>query len=384
MRSNFPAKRYLRLKSEKSDLRVLFLPLYPETMPSSRLRVYQYVPFLQAAGINVTVIPALPEPWFSRLYYSRSKWSRVFQYTAEFLNSFSRVLRSRDYDVVFIQKGLLLSNLRGMERLFARAGRRLIFDLDDNVYGANIMEFSRPIFRMIQDPDQAGKLSKHCRAVVAGNAYLGDLARKYNRNVFVIPTPVDTDRLIPSENQAPRAERREIVVGWSGMASTALTYFSLVADALREISRRYPVRLRLLTRLHGRPFHLDGVKVEVVDWSYENEASEMQRFDLAIAPLEDDAWSRGKCSFRLLTYMSAGIPAVASRAGANCELLEDGRDGFLAGHTDEWVSKLSRLIEDEDLRRRMGAAARKKAVEHYSVKKAAVSVADIIRQVGLS
>ncbi len=363
---------------------MLFLPLYPETMPSSRLRVYQYVPFLQALGMKVTVIPALPEPWFSRLYYSRSKWAHFFQYASEFLNSISRALRSRNYDVVFIQKGLLLSNIRGMERLFAHSGSRLIFDLDDRVYGTNIMEFDWPILRMMQDPDQAGKLSQRCRAVVAGNPYLGDLARKYNRNVFVIPTPVDTDRLVPSENSSPAASRSEIVVGWAGMASTALTYFSLVADALREISRRYPIRLRLLTRLHGRKFHLDGVKVEVVDWSYENEAREMQRFDLAIAPLQDDDWSRGKCSFRVLTYMSTGIPTVASRAGANCEMLEDGADGFLADDTEEWVNKLSRLIEDKDLRRRMGAAARKKVVERYSVKKMAVSVADIIKQVSLS
>ena len=160
--------------------RVLFLTLYPETMPSSRLRVYQYLPYLKSFAIEARVLPALPEPWFSRMYYSRSKWVHALQYAAEAFNSLNRLRRGRDYDVVFVQKGMLSTNLRGLDRLLARTCRRLIFDLDDALFGRSVVEFSSPLLRWLQDRNQLGKISARSEAVIVGNSYLRDLALRYN------------------------------------------------------------------------------------------------------------------------------------------------------------------------------------------------------------
>ena len=117
---------------EGCSLRVLFLPLYPETMPSSRLRVYQYLPYLQQYGIEAEVRPALPDPWFTQSYYSSSKTVHLIQYGAEALRSLKRLCESRRFDVVFIQKGILTTNVRGLDRFFSWANPNLIFDSGDN------------------------------------------------------------------------------------------------------------------------------------------------------------------------------------------------------------------------------------------------------------
>lgn len=365
-----------------SRLRVLFLTLYPEIVPSSRLRVYQYLPLLAESNIEATVIPAVEKIRFSAVGTSHSRWRYFLQYSSEFFGTFQRALKSGRYDVVFIQKGVLLTNFHGLERLFICANKHLVFDLDDAVYGTNIMEFSSPWLRWLQDCHQTEKLSRHCRAVVTGNRYLKDIALRFNENVSVIPTPVDTERIVPRSNGVSSL-CSEFVIGWMGMPS-GLMYLDQIKEALKILSGRFPIRLCLVTRLSGKSFDMPGVKTEIIDWTYESETLHMQRFDVAISPQPDNEWTRGKCSLKLLQYMAAGLPTVASRAGMNCEVINDGVDGYLANETDEWVDKLSALIREKDLRQKMGRSARRKVVEEYELKKMAPKLVAVIRKAASS
>jgi len=83
--------------------------------------------------------------------------------------------------------------------------------------------------------------------------------------------------------------------------------------------------------------------------------------------MPDNEWSRGKCGFKGLQYMGLGKAVVLTNVGVNSEIIEDGVNGFLASSPDEWLTKLSALIDDADLRLRIGKAARKTVEERYSV-----------------
>ena len=351
-------------------------------MPSSRLRVGQYLPFFRERGIEATILPALPDPWFTRFCYSKSKILRFFHLAAEVLNAFRRAFLSRFYDVVFIQKGITLSNFRGLDRLFSRSSRPLVFDLDDSVFGLNAVEFRFPWLWALQDKGQTIKIARRANAVIAGNAYLKDLTEDYNANVFVIPTPVDTERILPEPSSRDPASSKT-VIGWLGVPG-GLIYFDLIAEALQRLAKRYPLVLRIVSRLNGRHFSVPGVTMEYVDWDYACERRDLNAFDIGIAPMADDHWAKGKCSLKLLQYMAAGLPTVSSRSGMNQEVVEDGVDGFLAEGTGEWFEKLSRLIGDIPLRKKMGEKARLKVVDHYSLKKNAERFSDLLFEVGRS
>ena len=88
-------------------------------------------------------------------------------------------------------------------------------------------------------------------------------------------------------------------------------------------------------------------------------------------PLIDDEWSRGKCAFKLIQYMVAGLPVFASDVGANPSVVTDGVDGFLVSTLDEWVNRLRRLIESRSLRLQMGIAAREMIKEEFSMESCA-------------
>ena len=93
----------------------------------------------------------------------------------------------------------------------------------------------------------------------------------------------------------------------------------------------------------------------------------MQEFDIGVMPLFDDDWAKGKCAFKIIQYMAVGIPTVASRVGMNIEVIEDGKDGFLVSNKEEWIDKLSLLIENRVLRENMGKSSRIKVENLYSV-----------------
>jgi glycosyltransferase involved in cell wall biosynthesis len=66
--------------------------------------------------------------------------------------------------------------------------------------------------------------------------------------------------------------------------------------------------------------------------------------------------------------MSHGIPVVAARIGALAQLVDDGVDGLLyePGNVDDLARQMRRLWDDPELARRLGAAAREKAVRAFS------------------
>jgi glycosyltransferase involved in cell wall biosynthesis len=130
-----------------------------------------------------------------------------------------------------------------------------------------------------------------------------------------------------------------------------------------------------------RPPELPGLPVRYVPWSEEAEADFLAAITIGLMPLADGPWERGKCSFKMLQYMAAGRPCVASPVGMNGELLADAEIGRGAATLDQWSEALSSLLAEPDLADRMGAAGRVLAVERYSVTALAPRLAALLRRV---
>jgi len=113
-------------------------------------------------------------------------------------------------------------------------------------------------------------------------------------------------------------------------------------------------------------------------WSLEEEPDDLRAFDIGIMPLIEDEWSTGKSGYKLIQYMATGIPCLASAVGVNKDIIEEGVTGFLVNGPQEWIEKLSILIENDGLRKSMGARGRQKAEKYYSYQANAVKLIDII------
>jgi glycosyltransferase involved in cell wall biosynthesis len=105
----------------------------------------------------------------------------------------------------------------------------------------------------------------------------------------------------------------------------------------------------------------------------------MQEMTIGIMPLEDSAWVRGKCSYKMLLYMSCGLPVVVSPFGMNREVLKLGEVGLAPRSEDEWVDALSWMMEHPDRRAAMGDVGRQVVVDRFGVQAVAPHVARFLR-----
>lgn len=261
-------------------------------------------------------------------------------------------------EVVFIQKRTL--NVKAL-RLIRAVKDTIIYDFDDAIYS-----FSPP-FEV--DPAISRKTRRNLIAilhqsklVIAGNAHLALYARRHNKNVVVIPTAIDTDRFRPREE--PPTE--ELVIGWIGHSEN-LRYLQALEGVFARLANAYGSKV-ILRVVSGKPYASESsLNVDNRTWALDTEVDHLRSFHIGLSPLTDDEWTRGKCGFRALQYMALGIPAVVSPVGVNKEIVDDGINGFLAQTQEEWFAKLSQLIEDKELRRRLGQRGRSTVERDYSL-----------------
>jgi glycosyltransferase involved in cell wall biosynthesis len=192
-------------------------------------------------------------------------------------------------------------------------------------------------------------------AASCGNPFLaaqcGDLP------TAIVPSAVPLD--VPQH--VPRGDPRPFRVGWVGR-TTNLRYLREIGAALAELARRAPL---VLVCVSDGELALPGCPVENVRWTREGEAEAVASFDAGIMPLSlDEPWSRGKCAYKLLQYMAAGVPSVGSDVGMNADLIEPGRNGLLARSDSDWVDALAALAGDLALRARLARAGRETARDY--------------------
>jgi glycosyltransferase involved in cell wall biosynthesis len=114
---------------------------------------------------------------------------------------------------------------------------------------------------------------------------------------------------------------------------------------------------------------LSSLRWEFVEWSPLLETRIAALFDIGIMPLVDEPFQRGKCGCKVLQYMSASLPVVASPVGINCELIANGTRGLVASGKEGWREALAMLIAAPALRLSMGQAGRAFVEQNYSVRR---------------
>ncbi len=333
----------------------LFLSPYPTSAPSHRVRLEQYVPYLHERGSHVTIRSLLDE----RAYRSRG-WRLGVAVALASIRRLDEALHAGRYDVVLVHREALPLPTALVERLLDRLAPRLVFDFDDAIYLPQPYT-AAPFARWLRSPKKFGAIVGAADEVIAGNRHLADRARPLARHVTVIPSTVDTDRISP----APRIRSGRVVIGWMGSPSTA-RYLEAIAPALRTVIASHP---RVEFDIVGaRVDALAGKRVRMRPWSVEREVEDLRSFDIGIMPLPNDEWARGKCGYKALQYMAAGVATISSPVGVATEIVAHELNGLLVNTEEEWVNALATLIEDSARRDRLGSAGRETVVERYSVR----------------
>jgi glycosyltransferase involved in cell wall biosynthesis len=342
---------------------VLFAAVHPPgRAPSQRFRYEQYVEFLAEHGFRTTFAPVLKADDYGVLYGTGGYLRKGLIAGRGLARRLAEARRLPHFDIVFIQREALQLGTSWFEALAARGRPRLVFDFDDAIWLQNVSNANRNL-AWLKRPSKTSKLISMADLVIAGNAYLADYARPINPNVSIVPTTIDTDDYV---RDTTVTEAPGVCIGWSGSLTT-IQHFSLILPVFRRLQERYGERVRFKLIGDGN-YCDDALGIRGQAWNASTEVRDLSEFDIGVMPLPDDDWARGKCGLKGLQYMALEIPTVMSPVGVNTEIIDDGVNGFLADGEDEWVDKISRLIESESLRRELGSASRKTVESRYSVR----------------
>lgn len=340
-------------------MNALFLVPFTTEGASNRLRVEQYLPLLRKQGIDWTLRPFLCSPRFYEVLYRPGRLAhKGWFFLVSSLYRLLDLLRSRKFDLVLIHREAFPFGPPALEWLLSRCRIPIVYDFDDAIWQPNCSDANRA-FQALKSPGKIAAIIGLSRRVIAGNNYLRDYALAYNRDVTVIPTPVDTDRLFP----VPRRDGGPVTLGWIG-SHTSGRYLTMLDEVFVKLARRYDVRMRIVGATYDPPVP----HVAVDEWRLDREVSDLQSFDIGLMPMPDGPWTRGKCALKALQYMAVGIPVVCSPVGMNREVVTDGATGFFARSTEEWVEKLALLIDDPGLRQAMGQRGQAVVETQYSVR----------------
>lgn len=326
------------------------------TNPSARFRVRQHIPLLREAGMEVSeycpaVLQGARLP--GTLGRVRVRYLPPLVAGQIMLNLALRapgIVGSYRADVTWLERNFV----PGLDDAAVLLGKPLVLDIDDAIWLYNPLGKS-----------QVARLARRADMVFAGNRFIADWCSQFCRNIRVVPTAVDASRFVPrpmgKEPDAP------FVVGWTGTSGN-FPYLKAIESALDPFLRRHPsAQVMVIADRAPRELSLPAGQLVFHPWTPDTEHLLLQEFDVGIMPLDDSDLSRGKCSYKLLQYMAAGLPVIASPYGMNAEVLMCADIGYAATTASDWLEALETCKASPARIRAQGATGRRVLLEKYSL-----------------
>lgn len=355
---------FMKMYCMQKDKQVLFIVPYPEGLaPSQRFRVEQYFPLLKEQQIGYTLRPFLDEAAWNILYKGGAAWKKAWSVVKGFLKrAYTVLFEAPAYNTIFIHREAAPLGPPIFEWWLTKVWKKkLVYDFDDAIWIPNTSEENKMAARL-KAFWKVAKICKWSAVVAAGNDFLAAYAVKSGAtDVQVLPTVVDTDnRYLPLAKPAADLP----IIGWTGSHST-LKYLDELVPVLQTLEKE--IDFCFLVIADKDPL-LPLKNYGFIKWNAATEIEDLNKLDIGVMPLTADAWSEGKCGFKLIQYEAMAIPALATAIGVNSSIIDDGTNGFLCNRPEQWMDALLLLLQDARLRQTFGKAGREKMIAEYSLR----------------
>ncbi len=328
--------------------------------PSQRFRFEQYFEHLSTNHWKVSFSFIINE-WADKVLYSKGKiLAKGLVFLRSIIIRTLDTFKARRCAVTFVQREALMTGSIFFEKQFAKRSK-LVFDFDDSIWLHDVNP-KQGLLNKMKDPSKTSRIIEISDLVIAGNEYLAGYARQFNPNVIIIPTTIDTEeyRRIKIEK-----DTQKVCIGWSGSFST-IKHFETVLPALNKLKVKYGDKIYFKVIGDGNYRH-DDMGIVGLPWRKESELEDLSEIDIGLMPLPNDEWSRGKCGLKGLQYMALEIATIMSDVGVNGDIIDEGKNGYLAVTEEDWIEKISLLIDSRSLRSTIGEAGRETVITEYSV-----------------
>lgn len=339
---------------------LLIAPHRLNRSPSQRFRFEQYFDFLKSKGIEFTYSPAIDESDDVILYTKGKYFQKLLIELKCWRKRLKDIKRAKQHDVVFIHREALMTFSTYFEKRIAKANPKVVYDFDDAIWLPEVSAGNKNL-QSLKKPEKVNVSMSYARMVFAGNSYLAEHARQFCNNVKVIPTTINTDY----HKAARTGKSNKVTIGWTG-TQTTLKYLKSISSVFFALKEKYNDKIEFVIICDQKPDWFP-VEFKYLKWQLSDEIQQLNNIDIGIMPLIDNQWTKGKCGFKGLQYMAMEAATVMSPVGVNKEIIQHGKNGYLAENEDQWLNYISALIDSEALRFEFGKNGRKTVIEKYSV-----------------
>jgi glycosyltransferase involved in cell wall biosynthesis len=313
-------------------------------------------------GFEIRSLPFWTNSEWKILYLNGHKIDKIINTIYAFFRRLWVFVHVRSADIVFIHREATPIGPPIFEWVIAKVfQKRIIYDFDDAIWLPNTSK-ENGLVSYLKFHGKTASICKMAFKVSCGNDFLLQYALPYNKSSFYNPSTIDLD--YHTLNSTLKSSRTRLVIGWTGSHST-LKFINIIIPIISKLEGEYDFEFVVISNKDPE-FQLKSIKF--IKWNKEREIEDLSIIDIGIMPLYDDKWSEGKCGFKLLQYMSLGIPSLASPVGVNKAIIDHGDNGFLCKDELEWENNLRVLIENPKLRETFGIKAKAKVEKYYSVK----------------
>lgn len=276
-------------------------------------------------------------------------------------------------DVTIVERtwssGISTAMAEALVKQLRRDKTTLIYSIDDNLLDLRPHGFNRSPFSTEQLMTMRC-FAREAAGIIVTTSPLQDRFSGLNDNVVVVPNALD-ERLWESKpplaNTAGVSNTRK-VIGYMG-THTHDSDLMMVLQPLRDILRKHADKVELqlvggfadpavLEAFAGLPVKLLDVGDNVEYPAFARWMIQNVKWDLAIAPLEEDTFTRCKSDIKFLDYSILGIPGMYSRGPVYGKTIRHLETGYLADNNPQsWAEALDLLLRDDSLRQSLAKQA---------------------------
>ena len=330
------------------------------------MKYEQYFTDWKSLGYHIDVSSFMDLQMWEVVYSPGCYYEKIMGVLRGQMRRFKDLSRIADYDLIYVFMWVTPFGTSFFEWIVRGLAKQLVYDIEDNVLveqtsTAKILHPNRWI-ALLKSPGKARFLIKTADHVITSSPFLNHFCLQINarKACSYISSSVDTDRFVSSNRYS---NENVVVIGWTGTFSSKI-YLDMLRDVFLKLADRVRFKLKVIGNFD---YELPGVHLEVIRWTKVTEVIDLQSLDIGVYPLPIDAWVLGKSGLKAIQYMAFGLPIVATKVGTTPLLISHEVDGLLVESQEEWVIALERLVREPELRRKLGQAARVKAVQKYSV-----------------
>lgn len=337
------------------------VPYQLDFCAGQRFRIEIWAKELAKRGIEVEYLSFTDKNLTDILYQPGKYVKKASMILSAFARQLTNTLKAEKPDIIFIYREAAIAGPAIIERIVRRWNIPMVYDLEEPLF-VPFKSRANGSFTRLRFVSKVDEIFKMSDTVFAANKAIGDYAGKFNKNVKIVPLTVDTERYKPDEN---KKVNKKPIIAWVGTRTNQIN-IELAVPAMRKLREKIDFTFRIIA---DDPMDFEGLDVEFIKWSYDREVPLLQESDIGIVPVKENDWGPYKFFFKTIQYMSLGMPVVGTAMGSNLEIIEDGKNGFLAKTETDWYDKIKILLENPELGESLGKEARKTVLERFDIEK---------------